>query len=356
MPTAYEIASARQVPLSMGIFGAVLTDAPAISRFDARPITGTKYRTLATVSLPDASPFVAYGQGFSLSYGRLGFRQADCQLFGGMIGADTISSKAWDQENSGAAGSGYFELQAMMKFQADMLNMERQLFYGLGRNALGFPGLKDVTPYASGNLLALGDSADETDYTKTVINAGGTTDNTATSIYAVRYGELDAQLIIGGVAGEGEMVNMGEIIKQMMAPDAAKPDEKLEFELQQFHGYIGLAVAGHTQQAGQTMPVQFCVRRVANVTKDSTHTNNDTLMNALVQSFPDNKIPSEIFMSRRSGQQLANSKSSTTVTFLAGTSSAQNARVSTTPPPPDNWEGIPICYTRAIRNDDALLS
>jgi hypothetical protein len=354
MPTIAEIAQARQVPLSSGIFKAVQTEAPALSAFDARTAAGTKFITLALTGLP-SSAFVNLNEGFTASSATLAVREFDASLIGGLIKEEVISAQRWNQAHA-ASGTTYFDLQTTAKMIADMKHIEKVMFYGTAQDAKGFPGLKELTPYSSGNSLSLTADPGADDYTKTFVNAAGTTATTASSVYSVIFGEMDAQLVVCNDGG-GELLTMTEIIEQMMAPD---PDAATALSLHrvaQVYGFLGLSVSGMNQTPASVVPTQYSVRRLGNLTEDSGKGVTDAKLEQLVLSHGDNKVPNMLFMNGRSGRQWADSRSASSASLFLGMSGdARNNTGSLRAKRPDSFEGIPVTYTSAIRSTDAIES
>lgn len=350
MPTLAEIAQVRNTPLSAGIFQAVQTVAPLFSAFDARTRPGTKFKTLAMTGLP-SSAFANFNEGFTFSAATFELREFNAALIGGQIKEEVITANEWNQENA-ATGETYFAIQTEAKMKADIRHVERVLVYGTAHDAKGFPGLKELTPYA--NVLALDDPPEDDDFTKTVINAGGTTAGTASSVYSVVFGPMDAQLIFGGDSG-GELFTMSETIQQMLAPDPAEPTKTSLHNVAQVHGFVGLSVSGMNQTPDDVVPTQYAVRRLANVTEDSGKGVTDQKLERLVLSHNDGVVPDLLAMSGRGGRQLADSRSATSVTVtLAGGGTARDNQFSKQAPRPTHFDGIPIVYTSAINNTDAI--
>lgn len=351
MPTLAEIAQGRQVPLSSGIFMAVQTEAPALSAFDARTSEDTKFQTLALTALPTASGFKDYGEGFTHAGASLALREFDAKLAGGKVQAEQITANRWNRAHANA-GYTYFDLQMFARMTAELKHIEKVMFYGTAQDAKAFPGLKELTPYT--NVLSLTDDPGADDYTKTVINAGGSSAGTASSVYSVIFGEMNAQLVLCNDGG-GEMFTMTEILRQHLAPDSNSPDATLEYEIAQIYGFFGLSVSGMNQTPNDIVPTQYSVRRLANLTEDSGKGVTDAKLEQLVLSHGDNKVPSMLFMNGRSGRQWADSRSASTATlFLGQSGDAMNNTGSLRAKRPDNFEGIPVTYTSAIRSNDAI--
>lgn len=351
MPTLAEIAQVRQVPLSAGIFRAVYTETPALMAFDARTTSRKKFKTLALTGLPTAGGFVDYNEGFTSGKASLKLREFDAKLTGGKVQVERITAQEWDQENENGKFT-YFDLQLYARMKTELKNINSVLFYGTGVDAKGFPGMKELTPYV--NVLSLTDDPGADDYVKTVINAGGSSAGTASSVYSVVFGEMEAQLVLGNDQG-GEMFTMSEIIEQHIAPDSDDPDATLVHDVTQIWGYFGLSVGGMNQTPNDEVPTQYSVRRLANLTEDSGKGVTDAKLEQLVLSHGDNKMPSMLFMNGRSGRQWADSRSATSVSvFLNGPGDAKNNQVNVRAPRPTNFDGIPVTYDSAIRSTDAI--
>jgi hypothetical protein len=353
MPTLLEIAQGRQVPLSSGIMQAVATDAPTLAAFDARTVSGLRYMTLALVGLPSASGFKDFGEGFEHESARLALREFEAKLAGGKVEVEQITARRWDEAH-GPAGTTYFDLQLMARMRSELRHINRQIYYGTVADAKGFPGLKQLTPYVTGNVLALTDDPGADDYEKTVVNAGGSTATTASSVYSVIEGEMECQLILANDGG-GEFFTMDEPIRQHIAPDSDKPAATLEHLVTQIYGFFGISVSGMNETPGGVVPTQYSVRRLANLTEDSGKGVDDGKLEALVLSHGDNRTPSRIYMNGRSGRQWADSRSATSSTLFLGMSGdARNNTGSMRAARPTNFEGIPVVYDSAIKSNDAI--
>lgn len=353
MPTALEIVQGRQTPLTSGLLMAVQTQAPLFSRFYTQTIGGTTFQTLALTGLP-SSAFVNLNEGFTASACTLALRDFECKLIGGQIKEEVITAQRWN-DNHRQSGYTYFDLQMEAKIKADVRHVERVMVYGTAYDAKGFPGLKELTPYASGNVLALTDTAADTEFVKSVINAAGSTSSTGSSVYSIVFGDMDASLVFGNDQG-GELFTISDTIQQMLAPDPTNaPTATSLHNVAQLHGWVGLSVSGMNQTPNSTVPTQYSVRRLANVTAQNGYTLTDAMLSKLARSHGDGVMPSVLAMSHRSGEQLAASRAATGSTvFFGGVSTAKGGTLSLTPMPPPEWEGIPIIYASAIGVTDAI--
>lgn len=350
MPTASDIARDRNTPFTQGVLMACLADAPAIAHFDVRTVGGTRFKSLARVALATAVPaFVPYNAGFPLmNRAQFAIREFNCKLAGGYYEVEPITAREWERDNP--IGTPWDVLQIQESMQSDMIQRERALFYGTAIDPDGPLGLKQICADLAGNVLAIGDTAADTDFTKTVVNAGGSTANTASSVYAVKYGERDAQIIYGGDGG-GELYQLGEVVDKVKVPDPAKPNNQIVVKHQQFHAHLGLSVGGWSNQtADELVPTQYSVRRLKNLTAQVGFTCDDFKLEALVASMP--YRPDVLFMAPRSRRQLRLSRSPVQTVYvggvLPGNSSANLA------PLPIDFDGIPIIETRHIKANEAI--
>jgi hypothetical protein len=148
---------------------------------------------------------------------------------------------------------------------------------------------------------------------------------------------------------------MDEPIRQHIAPDSNSPTATLVHLVTQIYGHFGVAVSGMNQTPNDVIPTQYSVRRLANLTAETACKLNDAKMELLADSHGDGKRPSRFYMSHRSGRQLSESRSATSVTlFLGGKGNAKDNTATVRAAKPMDWEGIPITYTSAIGNADAI--
>lgn len=355
MPNALQIAQGRQVPLTQGLIMALIAEAPLLASIDARTSASTKFLSLVITSLAAANAFVNYNEGFTATEGTLELREFDCSLVGGQIKAERITAQKWDKEHA-AAGYSWMDLQTMLKLKAQGIELEKQIIKGQAYDAKGFPGLKELLPYISGNLLTTTETAAKYNFARTVLNAGGSTANTGTSVYAIIEGELDVQLVLGDdMSGTGDLFRLSEMVTSNEAPNPAEPTKKSLHDLQQFSGHIGLSMAGFNQTPNSVVPTQFSARRIANLTAQQGYTLTDALMSKLSRMFGPSKRPTKFIMGTRSGEQLAASRQATQVNVNLGAGPAVTQSFNTYPPPPDNWNGIPIVYAdNAIGEAEAI--
>lgn len=358
MPTAAQIALGAQAELSAGLLMKVQTAAPLFSAFDVRTSESQRVLSLALNSLPTPSQFVKEGQGVAASEGTLQLVEFDMVKMKGQLRQEVDSAARWDKEHL-ASGTTWWDLQAMGKTKSDALNLERQIINGRANDAGGFPGLREMTPMKTANTFALSDDVQAQLFTRSVLNVGGSSANKASSIYSIVFGMQDCQLVWGNYFG-GELFSIGNILEQYLPPDPNYPGNLLKYQIADMTAYIGLSVAGFNPQTlGESIPVQYSVRRAANITDQTGYTANDIVLDKLSRSHGIGILPDLFVMSVRSGEQIAASRTPTNINFNMGQSGdASQAVWGVRPPPPDFWmmrgKKIPIVYPFCVGSADAI--
>lgn len=274
------------------------------------------YETLHRTARPTVA-FANAGEGFDASKSEMRLVKHECFRFGGRIEAAKHIADNW--RRGGAAGYQAFEAKGVM--EEAMKTIGKQIWYGVSTDAKGFPGLKAFTPFGGS-------------YT---YNAAGTTATTASSVYLVKFGEEFIQLMPGLARNGAGLVDLPDFIIQDILDANSK---KMYGYTSELSSYLGLQTAA-----------PHSVVRICNVTADSTKTCTDAKLNAGMRLFPANFKPDAIFMSRRSQQQLQDSR---TVTLYGQGTTRPNQELIA--PLPTSFEGVPIIATDNILNTDAIES
>jgi hypothetical protein len=292
-----------------------LKHAPELMVFPFRTIKGTSYKAGIRTGLPTT--------GFRLANegqtpGKSTFKQelTEAFLFGGPLEVD---KKVAEADERGVAHVQAVEGSGVVK--SALQNLGRQIWYGITNDAKGFPGLKAFLAF--GSTTSAGDAL--------VINATGTTASTASSVYAVVFGEEHVTLI----GGNSKAWELGEWMEQQIV--GANGGKLMAF-VNELGGWIGLQ-AVHENVA----------RRICNLTADSGKGLTDLLLADLLATFPVGYRPDAIFMSRRSCTQLQKSR-----TVVLQGQGALRPDQPTLAPRPTSYEGIPIIETDSIANTDAI--
>lgn len=198
--------------------------------------------------------------------------------------------------------------QAMVKY-------EKQLIYGTNAthgDTAGFTGMVNAS-----TVDAIADPM--------VVNAGGTTANTGSSLWALALGPND---VMGVVNGDGEF-EIGDTTVQ----DFQDGDGK------HYPAYYTPACTWLGLQVGSA----YSMGRICNLTADSGKGLTDDLISELLSRFPITHKPTALFCNRRSLKQLQQSRTATNPTGAPA-------------PFPDSAFGVPLITLESIVNTEALLT
>lgn len=200
--------------------------------------------------------------------------------------------------------------EALRHLKAAFVGAEKQIIYGTDNDAAGYAGMADILAHSNDPM---------------VVDAGGTTAGTGSSVWMVRAGPDDVQAI----AGKDGMLEMLETvtIQKQGSTTGTYPAYYTPIT-----GWLGL-------QNGSA----YSFGRICNLTEDSGKGLTDALLGKLYAKFPSTRPPTLILMSRRSREQLRASRTAYSPT-------GQEV------PTPTSWEGIPIITCESISNTETLLT
>lgn len=288
----------------VGVIHEISKQLPEFGFFAASPVKKTSYKTLVRTELPTAG-FRAINTGRDRNVGTIVARNVECKYL----------DASWDIDDQAVSGVDWGDPIREMQ-QAHMLAQlkatQSQIWYGTSLDAEGFPGLNALFP----NLSVGG-----------VIDAGGTTESTASSVYLIKTGEQDTCLAWGN---DGR-IEAGEIVDQQLYDSNGKP---FMGKAQKVAGYVGLQIT-NTKAAV----------RIANITEEDDATCTDDLVYEGIELFAEQYgvEPDGIFMSHRSRRQLRDSKTATNPTGKAA-------------PIPTEVGDIPLFATNGLLNIESLLT
>jgi len=321
MATFLDIVKANNADKEVGVIEEALRLHPEINLADTREIPGIHYETLVRTALGNTGGSFRVGnRGITPPAHTYENRRVECFLAEPRFTSDKAIA---DSYVDGAAA--YIAMDVSGTMEGEMQALSSQFYYGasagqgfsLGAvgNALGFPGLIDA--YDSVNR---------------VINAGGTTANTGSSVWLVRFGPQ----MIRWVLGNGGRMQWGPVrIESILDPTDATYQKR-------FDGYVQTMVYRPGLQIGSL----WSAVRVKEITADSGCTLTDAMIYNALSLFPAGTQPDVILMSRRSLYQLRASR--TTYNPLG-----------VPPPIPTHIAGlaglnIPIQVTDGISNNEPL--
>ena len=214
---------------------------------------------------------------------------------------------------SGKGGVGAYVNRRLEKsLKAAMVGIEKQIIYG------------DQSPGDTGGFTGLIDGIDS----GMVVDAGGTTADVQTSVYALRTGPTEAAVVYNG-ENDGT-VEVDEVRKDSAVDGSG---DKYSTYRQDVDGYLGF-------QLGNV----YTVGRIANLNEDTdSKTLTDDLISDLLSLFPAGRGPSFLAMNRESVKQLQQSRTATNATGAPA-------------PFPTEAFGVPIIVTDQIISTEAVVS
>lgn len=203
-------------------------------------------------------------------------------------------------------------IEAQSHLRQAMFEVESQIIYGTGNDAGGFSGFANFT-----NLDGLADAQ--------VVNAGGTTAATGSSVWLIRTGPADVEVLWG----QSGVITIGD---RQIVERAGSVTGRFPAYYHPITGWCGVASKS-----------VYSVVRIANLTEDSGKGLTDDLIAQALALFPAGKGPTMMAMNRRSLRQLQQSRTAT------------NATGTPAPFPVESF-GVPIITTDAILSTETLLA
>lgn len=293
--------AARQVP---EISGQVQSRGQTISVPNvgaARTISGMQYKTRVRTGLPTAG-FRHANEGVAASKSTTELRLVECFNLNPRWECDKVIA---DSNEDGP--EAFIAEEAAAIVTAAFMTLGRQFYYGAGSggDAKGHPGL----------IQAIDSSM--------VVDAGGTTADTGSSVWAVSFGPRKVQWVLGQNGS--------------LTVDDPRIESITDSGGNRFTAYVQEMLAYPGVQVGN----RYSIGRIKKLTADSGKTLTDARIGALVALFPVGYMPDVLFMSRRSLEQLRASRTATNAT-------GQEA------PTPTMWENIPIMPTDSILDTESL--
>jgi len=272
----------------------------------ARTIAGLNYKTRVRTGLPTVG-FRQVNQGTACGKSTTEQRLIECYLWNPQFEVDKAAA---DAAEDGAAA--YLAEEAVGIMQAAMQTLGVAFFYGANASF----GKTDAFP---GLLQSIASAM--------VVDAGGTSDNVATSVWLVRWGIQDIRWVLG----EGGRAEVTDPVEVRLTDGSLNPYTGYRQEL-----YLrpGLQYGSVTSAA-----------RIKKLTTDSGKGLTDDLIDSAMALFPAGRPPTACYMTRRSREQWKKSRTATSPTGAPA-------------PWPDTIDGpegqIPVHSTDSISNVETL--
>lgn len=203
-------------------------------------------------------------------------------------------------------------IEAQAHLRQAMFEVESQIFYGTSNDAGGFNGFADLS-----NLNQIADAQ--------VVNAGGTTASTGSSVFLIRTGPADVEVLWG----QQGVITIG--------------DRQIVERAGSGSGRFGAYYHNITGWCGMASKSVYSVVRIANLTEDSGKGLTDDLIAQALSKFPAGRGPTFMAMNRRSLRQLQQSRTATNATGAPASF-------------PVEAFGVQIITSDAILSTETLLS
>jgi hypothetical protein len=284
----------------------VLDDAPFLSVLAARTVLGNTFKYSKITANPSVG-FRDVNDGVENTKGTYTSVTLDLKVLDASFAVDIAAATADERGLEHMMG-----IEALAHMRQAMAEVEQQIFYGTGNDAKGFVGFAGQS-----NLNQLADAQ--------VVGAGGSTAATGSSVYLVRTGDSDCQVLWG----QQGVISIGE---RQIVERAGSATGRFPAFYHPIIGWCGLKVGSI-----------YSVVRIANLTADSGKGLTDSLIAQALEKFPASRGPNYIVMNRRSHRQLQSSRTATNPTGAPA-------------PFPSESFGVPIVVTDQIGSTETLLT
>jgi hypothetical protein len=283
----------------------LLLDAPLLAALQAtyaNASQGTQHKYLKHTTAPTVG-FRPVNTGIDYSASDQQLVTVDLKNLSANPRLDTQIADAYPK-----GAEALMDMESTLAIQAAFSAAESQIIYGTSND--GFTGIAGAA-----TIDGLTDPM--------VVNATGAT--ALTSVYLLRFGPADFELILG----KDGNITQGETFTQMI-PDA---NGKL------FPAYCRVQEALMSIKVGSI----HSMARICNIGVAAGKTLTDALIYEAFSKFPSNRGPSVIVMNRRSLEQLRKSRTATNATGAPA-------------PTPTDVSNIPIVTTDAIINTETAVA
>ena len=295
----------------VGLIEETLTYAPEVQIMPARTIRGTSYKIASRVSYPGVG-FRAANEGSTPTKSEFENQLIECYILSGAVQADVAVARAYEDGEQ-----AWKDIESVGVMRQAMIELGSQVIYGTSHQAKGFPGLQAIHTAFNAGL---------------VVDAGGTSAGTASSVYGINTDTQGVQLVFGA----GTTFELGEWRIENVGTSSVYPAH----------------VANLTAWVGMQVGSKYSVGRLKDATADSGMGVTDAKLAELLSKYPVGYRPNYWLMNRRSAYQLQVSRSASTVQNGVKTSSGSEIFA----PLPTESNGISIVITDSILNDEALTA
>lgn len=305
--TLLDLAKLNGADPIVGLIEEVATASPEVTTIPARTIRGTSYKTVSRNSRPSVA-FRQANEGTDASKSNFTERLVECFILSSRVEVDKAVARGYEDGVEALQA-----IEAMGVMRAALSTVGSQTIYGTSADAKGFAGLQALV---NSDL---------------VVDAGGTTASTGSSVYAIQAGAQGIQYVYGN----GTTFDLSPF-REGDATDASS---------KRYAAFI----ADLTAWVGLQCVNKYAVGRLKDATADSGKGVTDAKIAELLSKFPVGERPTHLLMSRRSAFQLQTSR-----TMTANTK--QEAFTGILPGVPTESFGIPIIITDSISDTETLTA
>ena len=302
--TSADILAQNNSEAIVGLISETIQLFPELTMIPASPVTKTAYKTLVKTANPTVG-FRAENVGRETQKATLTTRDVTCQFLDASWDIDERQATECDAGVEAACA-----IQAQAHLEAAFAAIAIQTWYGVAADAAGFAGVASLHPNIDSPM---------------VVNAGGATPSTGSSVFAVRFGPQ----LLSYCWGLNGRLNAGERVYTRCYDEAGLP---FWGYAQALSGWCGLQITNYQATA-----------RIANLTEETDKGLTDDMIYTLLSKFPAGQGPNALFLSRRSLEQLRKSRQATNATGAPA-------------PTPTDVQGVPLITTDSISNIETILT
>lgn len=310
-----DLAKRRSASKEVGLIEASLSHAPEMSVIPSRTISSTSYHTLLRLDLPSVA-FTDVNQGVASSKSKYDTKLVQCFPIRSAVEIDKALVSVDNPLKSIQTD------EAMGVTEATLRHIGRQVFYGrtAGKGDIkGFHGLIDVVDNAM------------------LLDATGSAADAASSVYFVRFGIKDVQLVFGN----DSVLKLPPFREETLSDSDGR---KFDGMISHLTGWAGIQCVNRNS-----------VVRICNITEQADKGLTDNLLAKALAKFPVGFVPDAVFMSRRSRRQLQEDRAGK-VSLQSNGRNGSLRGGSAYAPTPTEFEGIPIIATDSILDTEAIVA
>jgi hypothetical protein len=174
--TLLDLAKLNGADPIVGLIEEVATSSPEVTLIPARTIRGTSYKTVIRNSLPSVA-FRAANEGTDPTKSKFTERLVEAFILSARVEVDKAVARGYED---GPEAIQAIEAAGVMR--AALSTVGNQTIYGDAAGSKGFTGLQEMVAGFGSDLI---------------VDAGGTTAGTGSSVYAIKAGNTGVQYVYG---------------------------------------------------------------------------------------------------------------------------------------------------------------